>query len=118
MSKCGIKECRNYADVDVYFDVGEDIAVCSAHAGERFWTSPNAIQIVPRHGGECNQPYKDPNCGKRVRVTIDAVVVGPYLHHKTKEVIGYHVKMKLGRDRPYVNTMVPLKDIEKLGLVV
>lgn len=60
MGKCEIKGCRYYSDVDVYFNVGADISVCSGHASVKYWDDPNVIQVVPQHGGECNQPYRDP----------------------------------------------------------
>ncbi len=111
MGKCEIKECRNYSDVDVYFDDGTSESLCSNHAALN-WDSPKVDQVVPQHGGECNLPYRDPNRGKRVRVTVDAKIVGPCLHWKTKEVIGYHVDIKLGNQRALVHTMIPLKDIQ------
>lgn len=112
--KCDYRTCRYWSDVDVYFKDGSSSSLCGNHASEH-WTDKEAIQMVLQHGGPCNVKF-NPNEGKNVKVEVKARILGPCLHWKTKEVIGYHVSLYLGRNRARVNTMILLENIHEYGI--
>lgn len=70
---------------------------------------------------ECNDYFKrreaNPNRDQNVHVRMKARILGPYRHHKTKEVIGYIVSIYLGKNRKPINTVVRLDQIEELELL-
>lgn len=59
----------------------------------------------------------NPNRDQNVHVRMKAKLIGPQRHFKTKEVIGYHVSIYMGRNRKPINTIVRLDQIEELELL-
>lgn len=54
----------------------------------------------------------NPNAGKSVDVVLPAQIIGPMRHHKTKEIIGYHVAVHVGGRK--INTGVLSMNINGL----
>ncbi len=65
----------------------------------------------------CNTKINNPNKHKRVQVKLQAKIVSPQRDHKTGEVVGYNISLKIGRDRPLIHTTVPKEAIVDFELL-
>lgn len=80
----------------------------------------NRCVMHPKMNGlclTCHVLVNNPNKGRRVQVKLQAKIVSPQRHHKTGEIVGYNISLKIGRDRPLIHTTVSKEAIVDFELL-